>query len=222
VKSVSNGSVRVSSNFISASSHSINHAGDLPDTRGLPSRPGSSRYKVLPAITNTSNQYLETTSTPPKSTSSGKLPNRPRDAKHHQLNSPHVSDQTVNSIASMSGSSRRTAPQNQTRKSLPTDKSTTGVKQQTGQQSVGPAVCEELLLIAVKLPSGERLQKNFRPTDQLHLILKFVESEAKINFKGCEFVRADTRVVLSDLKATIQASGIVDRSVLFLQLPEAR
>ena len=103
-----------------------------------------------------------------------------------------------------------------------TDKLTTGDRLQTEQQPLQRAADEEHVLIAVKMPSGERLQRHFRPTDRLQLILKFVESEMKDIFKGCEFVRADTRQVLSDLRATIQASGIADRSVLFLQLPEAR
>jgi hypothetical protein len=78
----------------------------------------------------------------------------------------------------------------------------------------------ERILLAVKLPSGQRLQRYFRFVDKLETVLRFAETESKSDFKGCEFVRADNRETLSDMKKSIRDYGIVDKSVLFLQLPE--
>jgi hypothetical protein len=78
----------------------------------------------------------------------------------------------------------------------------------------------ERILLAVKLPSGQRLQRYFRFVDKLETVLRFAETESKSDFKGCEFVRADNRETLSDMKKSIREYGIVDKSVLFLQLPE--
>lgn len=80
------------------------------------------------------------------------------------------------------------------------------------------AVKQEVVL-AVKLPSGQRVEHHFRPTDKLIDVLHYVETFVEEDFTNCEFVSADRQMVLTDLNLTLASSGVLSRSVLYLQVP---
>jgi len=73
--------------------------------------------------------------------------------------------------------------------------------------------------LAIKLPSGQRFEGQFRPNDSLATVMQFAESAAKCSFADCEFVCAEPRCVLNDLQATLVSCGIANKSALYIQLP---
>ena len=84
-----------------------------------------------------------------------------------------------------------------------------------------PLPNEEHLILAVKLPSGQRAQRRFRPLDQLQTILNFAELSAQLDFTGCELVCDVPRhLVFPDLSLVLAESGITDRTVLHVQIPD--
>lgn len=181
-------------------------ADDYSDVRPTP-RPGSSRYKVLPSI-------------------GGKAQNSPsRSSQHHDV--MHSASSQAVALSDNCREDKETA-----KKSKLTDstagpmavqsKSKAASKAQSMQLTSEPGDDEDRILLAIKLPSGERLQRYFRPSEKLEMLLLFAESKTESGFASAsEFVCADSRRVLSDLKSTIRSADIADRSVLFLQLPES-
>ncbi len=84
-----------------------------------------------------------------------------------------------------------------------------------------PLPNEEHMVLAVKLPSGQRAQRRFRPLDQLQTILSFAEVSAQLDFTGCELVCDVPRhLVFPDLSLLLAESGITDRTVLHVQIPD--
>lgn len=79
---------------------------------------------------------------------------------------------------------------------------------------------DQQVALAVKLPSGQRIEHQFQSTEKLSHVLHYVEVVAQQHFTDCEFVSADRRTVHTDLNVTIASSGILSRSVLYLQLPD--
>jgi len=79
---------------------------------------------------------------------------------------------------------------------------------------------DQQVTLAVKLPSGQRIEHHFKSTEKLSDVLHYVEVAAQQDFTNCEFVAADRRTVLTDLNLTIASSGVLSRTVLYLQLPD--
>jgi len=75
------------------------------------------------------------------------------------------------------------------------------------------------VLLAIKLPSGQRIEHQFAASNQLYSVLRYVETATEQDLTDCLFVSADRSAILSDLKLTIAAAGILNRSILYLQLP---
>jgi len=83
-----------------------------------------------------------------------------------------------------------------------------------------PSLVDEPVVLAVKLPLGQRIEHQFLSTHRLSDVLDHVRVVTQQEFTGCEFVSADRRTVLTDLDLTIAACGIPSRSVLYLHLPD--
>lgn len=202
--------------------------GELPDLRSQPPRPGSSRFRVLPGIpvsnsSTASDSALTSLQSPSVIQTPAGTPADVKSAPSTNTPSSKTSHSDMNAAAkskSLSFSSESSASRSGTTKQLLPDKPSSGQFVSRQQVPSAPKEAGEQILLAVKLPSGERLQRYFRSTDKLETVLRFAESESKSDFKGCEFVRADNREILPNMKKTVGECGIVDRSVLFLQLPE--
>lgn len=76
------------------------------------------------------------------------------------------------------------------------------------------------LLLAVKLPNGTRIQRNFSTLDHLDCVLHFAEVSAQMDFSGCCLVCDVPRAVFKDLSKTIGNSGLASRTVLHIQTPD--
>jgi hypothetical protein len=75
----------------------------------------------------------------------------------------------------------------------------------------------EVILLAVKLPSGERIQGQFRSSDKLSAVASFGEKYSKTQFKGCSLVCHHPHAVYSDLNITIRESGLLSRTMLYIE-----
>ena len=84
-----------------------------------------------------------------------------------------------------------------------------------------PDGAERRILLAIKMPSGERVQRYFRLTESLDIVLKFAEFMAHRHFDGHRFVctTSTPRKVYSDMHLKLVDTGLGDRTVLFLQPP---
>lgn len=85
-----------------------------------------------------------------------------------------------------------------------------------------PEQVEKRITLAVKLPTGERLQKSFRLSDPLRVILKFAESSSRCDFSGCELVCLEPKVILQNMSKTICQSNLPNKTLLYIQLPEPK
>ena len=83
-----------------------------------------------------------------------------------------------------------------------------------------PSPGEPSIVLAIKLPTGARVQRNFRLTDTLEMVLNFAEVSAQLDFTGVEMVCDIPRQVFKDLKVNLTDSGLQNRTVLHVQLPE--
>jgi len=187
---------------------------DGSEVQSLPRRPGSSRYHILPSIGQTSHApaseneaHLHTELDGEKSwrtaePSSRKnahgrdrasTKSRSRLPKHVTMTGKHGSD-TESESNERGGNTKRSQP------SVP--------------------LVDEQVALAVKLPSGQRIEHRFQPNEKLFSVLHYVETVTQQDFTNCEFVSADRRTVLTDLNRTIALSGVLSRSVLYLQLPD--
>lgn len=229
---------------------------DLPS---VPSRPSSSKYKVLPGIAHSKSVDASVTSAASNSSSAVRSENPSNNvamklnAKEADKSKDNAVRRTSDKVKSGAGDALNAGRKNkcsteQLAKTVSSSSSNTtatnsgsvvktlsdrGVKptSRTIQQQQQPTTHQlklntsktkttQQICLAVKLPSGKRIQKHFQPTDTLESVLRFAEKEEHCDFKSCEFVRADNRQVLSDLHISVQSAGLQDRTVLFLQLPE--
>ncbi|XP_064641989.1 uncharacterized protein LOC135496556 [Lineus longissimus] len=83
-----------------------------------------------------------------------------------------------------------------------------------------PMEGERRVLLAIRLPSGERLQRYFHISDTLGVVLKFAEQIAEKKFTGYSFVCSVPRKVFNDMEQEIKDTGLQDRTVLLLQAPD--
>ena len=83
-----------------------------------------------------------------------------------------------------------------------------------------PAEDEERLVLAIKLPDGSRTQRAFRPSDELRLVLNVAELSSQLDFSHCELVCDAPRKVFKDLSQSIQESGLQNRTILHVQIPD--
>ena len=83
-----------------------------------------------------------------------------------------------------------------------------------------PSETEERLLLAIKLPDGQRIQRFFRPSDQLNSVLHFAENSSLSDFSEYDLVCNVPKVVFYDLTQCIQDTELKDRTVLYLEEKE--
>ena len=83
-----------------------------------------------------------------------------------------------------------------------------------------PQEGEDRILLAVKLPYGDRLQRHFRLTEPLQVVLDFAEVTSQTDFMGHELVSTMPKRIFKDLTVTLGESQIHNRTVLYIQLPE--
>merc|ERR1712150_68597 len=83
-----------------------------------------------------------------------------------------------------------------------------------------PAEDKPRVLLAVKLPNGQRVQRFFSPTDQLEIVLNFAELSSKLDLTNHEIVCDAPRKIFSNMTTTIQESGLENRTVVHVQYPD--
>ncbi|XP_072035428.1 uncharacterized protein [Amphiura filiformis] len=81
-----------------------------------------------------------------------------------------------------------------------------------------PSEMEPRLLLAIKLPNGQRLQRYFRPSDDFANVCKFAELEAKLSFSNCNmFINQVPKRLITNWKETFHEAGLTDRTLLCLE-----
>ncbi|XP_070561520.1 UBX domain-containing protein 10-like [Ptychodera flava] len=81
-----------------------------------------------------------------------------------------------------------------------------------------PVENEDRVLLAIRLPEGERLQRYFRPTNTLKEILAYADSLSKDSLLECEmFVNDVPRKIFTDLSKSIHESKLSDKTVIYLE-----
>jgi hypothetical protein len=83
-----------------------------------------------------------------------------------------------------------------------------------------PTEGEKRILLAIRLPNGERLQRYFRISDTLGVVLKFTEQFAEKKFTGYSLLCSVPKQVFTDMGQEIKDTGLQDRTVLLLQAPD--
>ncbi|KAJ8319951.1 hypothetical protein KUTeg_001538 [Tegillarca granosa] len=80
-----------------------------------------------------------------------------------------------------------------------------------------PSEDETRILLAVRLLNGQRHERYFRPTEQLDLVLQFAENMGMQDLSSYNLACNAPRLVFSDMTALIRDSGLVERTVLYLE-----
>lgn len=86
----------------------------------------------------------------------------------------------------------------------------------SSESNTEPGEDEERVLLAVRLPNGTRLQRYFRPTDPLKLLVDLAEIKCEISLFEYYLVRNAPRTVFSNLNVIIGDTDLEDRTVLYL------
>jgi len=187
--------------------------GDGLEAGALPRRPGSSRYHILPSIGQ-------------RSCTDVKL-----DEAHLCASSLYEQNDLAESSVYGIGKHK---PSTKCRSRMQKDakfarQGGLSVKRKSpvnrgGKEAQRPerssAAAEQQVVLAVKLPTGQRVEHGFQPTEKLIDVLHYVETIAQQDLTNCEFVSADRRMVLTDLNLTVASSGVPSHSVLYLHLPD--
>jgi len=186
------------------------------DMQALPRRPGSSRYHVLPPIGQTSHTESSTDETHLDTALDGQKAQQtaePSDRENVDTRSklPMKSHSRLHEHIKMASEHGLNveckSPVNQG-----------GRVSKTSEPPV--PLDDQQVVLAVKLPSGQRIEHHFRSTQKLSEVLHYVAMTVQQDFTNCTFFSADRTTVLTDLNLTIASSGVLSRSVLFLQLPD--
>ncbi|XP_033107716.1 uncharacterized protein LOC117109462 [Anneissia japonica] len=81
-----------------------------------------------------------------------------------------------------------------------------------------PSEGVERLLIALRLPGGERIQRFFSPNNAIKDVVAFAESQVKESLAHCDvFESSVPKKKLLNLKSSIRDCGIQDRTLLLLE-----
>ncbi|XP_071944430.1 uncharacterized protein [Antedon mediterranea] len=87
-------------------------------------------------------------------------------------------------------------------------------------RSVQPEPTEEMdrLLIAIRLPTGERFQRFFLPSSTVTDVITFAEYQVKESFADCDvFMNCVPKKKLQWLKESLGDCGVKDRTLLLLE-----
>lgn len=76
---------------------------------------------------------------------------------------------------------------------------------------------EPRLRIAIRLPSGSRIDRYFSPANKLQAILDFASMAMEENLVGYNLKSPQT--LYTELDITIEESGLCDRTLLYLVPP---
>ncbi len=90
--------------------------------------------------------------------------------------------------------------------------------------STEPTESEPRILLAVKLPNGQRLQRYFRLSDDFTSVCTFAEYEAKQSFStNCDmFINQVPKRLITNWKETFHEAGLTDRTLLCLEFRDDR
>ena len=81
-----------------------------------------------------------------------------------------------------------------------------------------PLEDEPRILLAIKLPNGQRLQRYFRPSDRFTDISTYAETESNQSFCNCNlFINQVPKRLVSNWKETFHEAGLLDRTLLCLE-----
>ncbi|XP_029651347.1 uncharacterized protein LOC115224563 [Octopus sinensis] len=81
---------------------------------------------------------------------------------------------------------------------------------------VAPECVGQNILLAVKLPNSQRIQKCFHPDETFRAVRQFAEHESGENLSDYQLVCNMPRVLL-DLDTTIRDNGLLDKTLLHLE-----
>lgn len=81
---------------------------------------------------------------------------------------------------------------------------------------VAPGCVGQNILLAVKLPNSQRIQKGFHPDETFRAVRQFAEHESGENLSNYQLVCNMPRIQLS-LDATIRDNGLLDKTLLHLE-----
>lgn len=76
------------------------------------------------------------------------------------------------------------------------------------------------LHIAIKLLDGSRIQRTFSYDDRLLDLLKFASNSTNEDMSSYELFNPLNRGTLKDLSASLKDIGILDKTTLFIQIPD--
>ena len=80
---------------------------------------------------------------------------------------------------------------------------------------------EETVLLAVKLPDGQRVSRRFRQDETMGMVMHFAEVSSQLDLSGYDLVCDAPRKVYKDLNITVGESGLATRTVLHIRFPDA-
>lgn len=175
------------------------------ETQTLPRRPGSSRYHVLPSI----GQTLSHADVIADEVFEHSAPDRDKAQQYNRESLEAGVTPRTKSRSRLQNHAKRSEQH-----SFPVKSSELPINKGQGR------LVDEPVVLAVKLPSGQRVEHQFLSTHRLVDVLDHVRAVARQEFVGCEFVSADRRTVLADLDLTLASCDVPSRSVLYLQLPD--
>ena len=83
-----------------------------------------------------------------------------------------------------------------------------------------PTESEIRFLLAIRLPDGRRIQRHFRPSDPLQLVMHFAENSNLASYEDYILICNAPRTAFSDLSVRLCDTQIKDRTVLYLEEKE--
>lgn len=186
------------------------------ETQALPRRLGSSQYRILPSIGQMSHTEASADEANSRTVLDGQKARRT--AKPSDRKNVNAGDKPITKSHSRLQNHIKVAGK------CSSNVESESLVNQGGGDSRTPeppmSLVDQQVVLAVKLPSGQRIEHPFQSTDKLSDVLHYVEVVTQQDFTNCEFVTADRKTVLNDLNVTIASSGVLNRSVLYLQLPD--
>ncbi|XP_002129011.2 uncharacterized protein LOC100183946 [Ciona intestinalis] len=86
-----------------------------------------------------------------------------------------------------------------------------------------PSANEERLLLALKLPDGTRVQRYFRPSNNIHEVLAYAQIQYPVlQMSVCDICRMDSipKKIITQYSKSLHELGIQNRTVLYIEEKE--
>lgn len=209
-----------------------------PSRPNVSSRPNSafSGYSALPHIGQQGSDMIEDSNNlsnnSPKTSNDTDIQNRALSPKHppaspsghhHHQPSPTPPPPTTTSSRPHSGkkiSTRELRRQQFARRKHSSQQDTTSSSSSAASAASlsVPSENEPRILLAVKLPSGERLQRYFRPSDCFADVCQYAEQESKQSLSECNlYINQVPKILIANWRQTFNEASLRDRTLLCLE-----